>query len=355
MKNLNRKTVKLTVVIYFLALSAILLVINSCNKSSSSLNTKDILSGAYDNPSLGSTTQILTVAHMQPTDDAKTLEVRFLESERIFFVEKNSAAFPELNTSLSAGQPLNVNFDDNSIILQAKRLSTQQVERYNSLMGPHEKIGGLTKLLSNNKIGTEVDKPQEIGVPNATGALTNVIPDLATAQMIFDYFMQQTCNLSGPFDIDYCISFQYTPDGCYARAHKMRYLLENKYHYRCYKVFSFANSSGDVLGVVANKWGGCCIRWWYHVAPLVTIKTPSGNKSYVMDPAMFDTPVPLSSWLNAQQDKRCSSTAHVSMYSIQPATAYSPSNYAGTLFDTDPTYSQTNTTLTAYSHLKSCP
>ena len=94
----------------------------------------------------------------------------------------------------------------------------------------------------------------------------------------------------------------------------------------------------------ADKWGGCCVTWWYHVAPLVRvrikIKLLSFNFEFVLamviDPGMFDKPVLLSTWLAAQEDTACWPNANLSMYSIQPGSAYSPANYAGTMFTTDP-------------------
>ena len=75
----------------------------------------------------------------------------------------------------------------------------------------------------------------------------------------------------------------------------------------------------------------------------------------VIDPGMFDKPVLLSSWLAAQQNTGCAATAHVSMYSIQPGSAYTPANGAGTAFTTDPNYALTEQTLLAYSSLTTCP
>jgi hypothetical protein len=69
---------------------------------------------------------------------------------------------------------------------------------------------------------------------------------------------------------------------------------------------------------------------------------------------MFDKPVLLTSWLAAQENKTCSANAHVSMYSIQPGSAYWPDNHAGTTFGTDPNYVQTNATLLAYQNLITC-
>lgn len=186
-----------------------------------------------------------------------------------------------------------------------------------------------------------------------------IIPNYKTANKIFKFCAKQSCNLPGPYDISPCIPFQYVRDGCYARAHKMRWIITTRYRYCCEKVFSFANQDLDRLAVQANKWGGCCVTWWYHVAPLVRVRVRAGRLSVVLalviDPGMFDKPVLLSTWLSAQGNAACDPHADVSMYSIQPGSAYSPANYAGTMFTTDPAYTATDATLTAYSSLTTCP
>jgi hypothetical protein len=75
----------------------------------------------------------------------------------------------------------------------------------------------------------------------------------------------------------------------------------------------------------------------------------------VIDPGMFNKPVLLSSWLSAQKNTACDPDANVSMYSIQPGSAYTPANSAGTAFTTDPAYAHTDATHAAYSTLKTCP
>jgi hypothetical protein len=69
---------------------------------------------------------------------------------------------------------------------------------------------------------------------------------------------------------------------------------------------------------------------------------------------MFNKPVLLSSWLMAQENTGCSPNANVSMYSIQPGSAYAPANGSGTAFSTDPNYTQTDQTLIAYKNLTTC-
>ena len=182
-----------------------------------------------------------------------------------------------------------------------------------------------------------------------------ILPNYKKAKKIFDFCARQTCSLGGPFQVTPCIPFQYVIDGCYARAHKMRWIITKKYHYCCEKIFSFANQGNDTLAVQANKWGGCCVFWWYHVAPLVRVRLGRwAVLLMVIDPGMFDKPVLLTTWLAAQENKACGANAQVSMYSIQPGSAYWPANFAGTAFGTDPNYVQTDATLIAYQNLVTC-
>ncbi len=193
---------------------------------------------------------------------------------------------------------------------------------------------------------------------------TRIIPSYAVARNIFDFCAAQSCHLPGPPTVTPCIPFQYVRDGCYARAHKMRQIIEDRYGYCCEKVFSFANVGDDRLAVKADKWGGCCVTWWYHVAPLVRVRVRLNLGfiklefvlALVIDPGMFDKPVLLSTWLGAQEHAPCwPNTANVSMYSIQPGSAYTPANLAGTAFATDPSYTATNATLIDYASYTTCP
>jgi len=187
---------------------------------------------------------------------------------------------------------------------------------------------------------------------------TRIVPNYMTAKKIFDFCAKQSCHLPGPYAISPCIPFQYVIDGCYARAHKMRWIITTRYHYCCEKVFSFANQNNDTLAVKAEKWGGCCVTWWYHVAPLIRVRVRLGRSrvvlALVIDPGMFNKPVLLSTWLAAQETADCSPNANVSMYSIQQGSAYWPDNYAGTTFGTDPSYTLTDATLNAYHSLTTC-
>lgn len=83
------------------------------------------------------------------------------------------------------------------------------------------------------------------------------------------------------------IPFGYAKDGCYARAHEMAMILEEK-----------GIKSGKVFleGDLKVKKGKEDIKWWYHVAPIIM----SQDEVYVLDPSIFNKPVKLQTWINIQ-------------------------------------------------------
>ena len=306
-------------------------------------------------------TEIVTVAAVRRTKGAE--EILFNEKQQIFSLKTKEKSRRELMGSLRAAvkksEPLRVVLDPRRGVIQ--RIGTlepgevEEFRKYRTLVErPAKSVAiNLDKIDPTvfNLVGYKLKWP-------AFKLCKKTLPNYAKAKEIFDFCANQSCNLPGPYAISPCIPFQYVIDGCYARAHKMRKIITEKYGYCCEKVFSFANQNGDTLAVQANKWGGCCVFWWYHVAPVVRVRIKflsiSIELALVIDPGMFDKPVLLSSWLSAQKNLACSANANVSMYSIQPGSAYSPANYAGTQFTTDPNYSATDQTLLNYQNLTTC-
>jgi len=314
-------------------------------------------------------TGILTVAAIREGKDGK--QILFNERQQIFSLGKKMRSAREvsaqLKDSIKNNQPVRAVLDPRKGIIE--KIETPSA-------------GEIEEFRKTRKLLKEPSKPLRIEASTIDPTVFNVVeyklkwpafalckkivPNYKKAKKIFDFCANQSCHLPGPYDISPCIPFQYVIDGCYARAHKMRWIITTKYHHCCEKVFSFANQNYDTLAVKANKWGGCCVFWWYHVAPLirVSIAIPPFGKlktsikitlAMVIDPGMFDKPVLLSTWLSAQENKNCSANAKVSMYSIQPGSAYWPANYQGTQFGTDDTYAQTDATLTNYHSGVTCP
>ena len=306
---------------------------------------------------------LFTVAAIRKSPDGRVTEFVFNESQRIFELEPGAerveSAVDRVNKALRSKRPLKVDFEPRSN--RIRRISEPSESEAKEFLGRVSKLEkperpravDLAKIDPNTFNIVE----QHLKIPVFAFCL-KVVPNYAKAKEIFDYCAKQSCALPGPYEVNPCIPFQYVIDGCYARAHKMRWIITTKYKYCCEKVFSFANKGMDTLAVQATKWGGCCVTWWYHVAPLIRVKVGIGKftftKAMVIDPGMFDQPVNLSVWLSAQEKTACSPNAKVSMYSIQQGSAYSPANYAGTQFTTDDNYTATDATLNAYKNLHTC-
>lgn len=309
---------------------------------------------------------VLTVAAVREGAEGKS-QYLFNERARIFTLSEDGRRSLTQSRAPAggSGQPFQVTLDlERGMVLHmaappAGARAALTVDR--PLLEKPERV----ERLDLAKIDPTVFDMVDVGQKWSVFALcTQTVPGFAKAKEIFDYCAALSCHLPTPPAVPPCIPFQYVRDGCYARAHQMRRLITKKWGFCVEKVFSFANQNDDTLAVRADKWGGCCVTWWYHVAPLLRVRTtitPPGMPPLpltfllVIDPGMFNAPVFLSTWLNAQENTSCSARANVSSYSIQPGTAYQPANYAGTAFNTDPKYKDTEDTFKAYKSLKTCP
>ena len=357
--------VSLTAFFYTIAIAGALLLVNSCSKSKETAGTTagqatDLAHAVKVSPAVhqnAAQTKVVTIANIRKSADGSVTNVMFNQLAEIFTVY-DATLLTNLQDAFKANKTIQITFDPwQATVL---RMTTADVPQGTANHSAAAKNNAGTAQNVNLAVMSDeaVDNlPQAAVLNTTTTGLTNVVPDMATAQMMFDFIAHQACALSGPYGIDQCISFQYCEDGCYARAHKMCWIINNKYHYDTHKIFSFALGS-DQLSVKAEKWGGCCINWWFHVAPLVNVKTPTGTKAFVFDPAMFDQPVLLSTWLHAQENPACASPsnpAHVTKINLQPTASYTPADGTGTTFDTDPMYTSTNSTMVTYGPLKTCP
>jgi hypothetical protein len=309
-------------------------------------------------------TGILTVADIRKPKGKRVTEYRFNERQQIFTLPSSKRSRTDISNGLKDALKRNLPV---KVVLDPRRGVVQRVD----LPSPREMDG----FQRTRTLLDKPDKPVRVDVSSIDPTTfnivdrylkfptfrlcTRIVPDYKTAKKIFAFCAKQSCHLPGPPNVTPCIPFQYVRDGCYARAHKMRKIIDGRFGYCCEKVFSFANHNDDDLAVRADKWGGCCVTWWYHVAPLIRVRIRIGRIRFVLalviDPSMFDKPVLLSTWLMAQANTACAPHAKVSMYSIQPGSAYSPANYAGTSFTTDPAYADTNATLIAYKNFTTCP
>lgn len=299
-------------------------------------------------------TQTAMVLNIRNQADG-SIEVVHSESARIF-TTADPQMITTLRKALKKNLPVQMCFDPWHSTLTGVTLLKPDAYRINPSLLIHDR--GLTMNVNLATVDSEtLNSPAHLKTLESNSTLTNVIPDIATAQLIFNYLVQQCCVMPAPYQIDYCIPFQYALDGCHARAHKMCYVINTKFNYDTHKIFSIANDyAGDWLCVQAQKWGGCCIKWWYHVAPLVNVQTPGGVKAFVIDPSMFDQPVLLTTWLHAQENPVCSSGSNpnVTKISVQPTASYKPNDWYNQTYMLDPYYSYTNNTLSNYHNLTTC-
>lgn len=345
-----------------------LLFIVACNNNGGNKtadNTADSGRKQPDKPLPASIdTALLTVAGINEAADGKNMEIRFYERAAVYTIDKNDKMFSGnsslLREALASNVPVKLLSDPaNNRISNFVKATEAEVRAYN--MG--DGLNSLTSKIRTaapekidlSKIDTaQFNRVEKLSRFPVLKLCTNVVPDYNTLVKIFNYCANQGCNKPGPYAIPNCIPFQYVIDGCYARAHKMRQMIMAQYGYCCEKVFSYGEYP-STLAVKADKWGGCCVLWWYHVAPLLRVKVKRGSISfqlaYVIDPSMFNAPVTLSTWLNAQKNITCAPNANVTSYSIQPGSAYWPLSGG---YGTDPNYTLTEQKLLEYKNLVTC-
>jgi hypothetical protein len=214
---------------------------------------------------------------------------------------------------------------------------------------------------ANEVAAEEVENPETASRGNQR--LVGVIPNIATLNTIFTTLRNQGCLAAGPILYGQCVPYQYVADGCYARAHKMRQIIEGTYGYTSYKVFNYADQCPAVPGVLAvnaTLWGNnCCVRWWYHVAPYVFVQSGASQVAYLLDPSMHTAPVAISTWLTAQKNAGCGYTAGtVHKQAYYTSSAYWPSGYNyGTCTITvsaNNTYTAANATCASYAPRQGC-
>lgn len=291
-------------------------LISSCQRSTD-LNTEI--------PQLNTLTgyKLFTPAYYRDSPDGKSIQVRFYESPRIYDLPKTNADFETIKTML----------DESQAAKSPIRLYTEN---------EGAPVVTITAAQLPNSADIQNFNNAKIIIPEP-GTIKKIVPSMEILNEIFEFCKQQGC-ATGTATIDYCIPFQYVVDGCYARAHKMRQIMENEFGYSCEKVFSYEGATG-YLAVDA---GDCCVYWWYHVAPLVTVREDHQIKKYVMDPSMFDGPVSIETWTGAQENFDCTPYADFGYSDITPGYIYAPGG------STDNFYSSTNWTLQWYADLVTC-
>jgi hypothetical protein len=320
----------------------------ACTKSS------DKAPVAEEALTLKSTDRLLSVANVYYTNAGKTVTALFYETPLVHQFSssiKNSGQFFNLlKDAKDKGLPINVRVSDaqGGLIEAVIAATPEQIKAFNDSKADVE-------------VAEEVENPETLNTGNRR--LVGVIPNIATLNTIFNTLKNQGCRAAGPYIYGQCVPFQYVADGCYARAHKMRQIIEGTYGYTSYKVFNYADQcplTPGVLAVNATLWGNnCCVNWWYHVAPYVYVQSGTSQVAYLLDPSMHSGPVAISTWLAAQKNTACGYTAGtVHKQAYYTSNAYAPSgfNYSTCTITVaaDNTYTASNSTCSAYSGLQGC-
>ena len=134
-------------------------------------------------------------------------------------------------------------------------------------------------------------------------------------------------------------AFDFKPDGCYARAHKMMAIIAQN-GYMCGKQFIYGN-----LAVTVN--GSCCQTWGWHVAPLIRFKNSSGAiEVRIFDPSVSNTPLTKEQWY-ALCTSSCTPGSSISQYFLARPEVYNRNPTTGQV-TYDNNLSKTYCTLNLY-------
>ncbi|WP_298221670.1 protein-glutamine glutaminase family protein [Flavobacterium sp.] len=177
-------------------------------------------------------------------------------------------------------------------------------------------------------------------------SLISIFPDEATLMSVFNMIVNNSCSNNNQAG---CLTFQFATDGCNARAHKMKQIL-NSNGYNCQKHYIF----GDLLAS-ANS---CCTQWIYHTAPLVLVRNSNNVvEERIIDPSLFSAPVTPEVWRAGCQNSVCV---------FNPNFEFGPTSYKtvpGIVFNYDPMsmsfrldsdYFRTDCTLGVYQNQSGC-
>jgi hypothetical protein len=212
---------------------------------------------------------MLTVAAVRESEDGE--QIFFNERQQIFSLGKKRKSAKEvsaqLKDSLRKKKPVRAVLDPSKgIIEKVETPGVGEIEEF------HKTRKLLVERSKSLRIEVSTIDPTVFNVVEyklkwpAFLLCKKIVPNYKKAKKIFDFCAKQSCYLPGPYDISPCIPFQYVIDGCYARAHKMRWIITTNYHYCCEKVFSSPtrittrSQSKPTSGAAAASFGGITSR-----------------------------------------------------------------------------------------------
>ncbi len=320
------------------------LLLNSCEKD----NPIAIASALPAN-----TDRLMSVANVYYTDDGKNVEAWFFETPSVYEFSINSpnakSNFENLEYAKENKIPVNV---------RVAAIGRTMIDLI--IPATPEQIATFKAEVSKTEMATQVDTTGSLPASKESATtLISTVPNMTTLNNIFNSHRAQCALLMGPPQYGVFVPFQYVEDGCYARAHKARQMVESGYGYTSYKIFNYACNGSNTLRVKATLWGNdCCAKWWYHVASYVYVGT--STTKYVIDPSMFSGPVTSATWLAAQKSTICgyNNTAQGTVYYSSNAYALNISSLNTSNCTIVPTalntYTSANAKCNSYSNLQGC-
>jgi hypothetical protein len=310
--------------------------------------------------------QTLSVSMVGASDDADYLNVFFTESAAVYRIsKKETAKIQMLNAAKENMVPIVVEYgsDENNTILNVSSASIEATEAF--------KIS-LKEAMPAQAIEEDLTRSS-----NLDTRANDIVPNLATLNQIFQTLYNMSVVLPTGFTNRTTLNipgytlgrvpFQYAVDGCYARAHAMRKVIESNYGYTSYKRFIFARRSNISLTVKASAWGntGCCTKWNFHVAPALKVRLANGTLAwYVLDPSIFNAPVPFDTWDNSMIGNSATAcvnnTANANAFQgyMYESRYYAPklgNTSTNNFYEFDDNYLSTNAKMIQYRTRRSCP
>lgn len=249
-------------------------------------------------------------------------------SQEVYAIDKQSNKVIELLDLIEYASfeklPLEVYLSDDGTVMDIQKLTETKL-----------------KIWQDNE-GLHYDVLENVDTTAATArGYSKYFNSKNSLQYVLNYLRAQGCDFRNSNTYP-CITFQYKTDGCYARAHKMKQVLENTYGKTCDKIFAYG---------FMNSGCGSNYGWKFHVAPLVYVN----NTKYVLDPTIAGYPLTVNEWtskLSIGWNKFVCTTA------IKPGYYYYPKN-AGNCrssgyYQDSSTYNHTNYTLLRYKNRQGC-
>lgn len=297
-----------------LALTLICLSLSFCTNKPAETSTSNAQADSTKMDVSALHTDTLIPKDIFAKDDNNISEISFGGINTTLFADQ--VYLPQIQNSRETKSPLIITYNEND-----------------SIISINPKVGEKALPVALPKRG--LSKPSSVNDKQLTPLIPYISKD--SIRILFDYFKSITCQNKTCADGNICLTFKYKTNGCFARAHWMKKVIEDDNHYHSNKIFSFGR-------LRVNNTSECdkrCVNWGWHVAPIVFTQNGAKTDTTVIDPSISDTPLSIPAWLNLQKVP-CKRGGSVSEYEIVTSDHYS---YDGDYIYDTPDYAYTKSFL----------